>query len=70
VGCQPAEALIVGDRLDTDIKVGRAAGVRTALVLTGISTAEQAGAAPNEMRPEWVIESLAELPTLLERLMQ
>jgi len=70
VGCQPAEALIVGDRLDTDIKVGRALGVRTALVLTGISTAEQACAAPNEMRPEWVIESLAELPTLLERLMQ
>jgi HAD superfamily hydrolase (TIGR01457 family) len=70
LGCEPAEVLIVGDRLDTDIKVGRAVGLRTALVLTGISSAEEASAAPNEMRPEWVIESLAELPPLLKRLMQ
>jgi phosphoglycolate/pyridoxal phosphate phosphatase family enzyme len=70
LGCEPAQVLIVGDRLDTDIKVGRAVGLRTALVLTGISTAEEAGAAPNEMRPEWVIESLAQLPALLERLTQ
>jgi phosphoglycolate/pyridoxal phosphate phosphatase family enzyme len=66
MGCAPGEALIVGDRLDTDIKVGRAAGVRTALVLTGISSAEQARAAPEEMRPDWVMETLAELPSLLE----
>jgi len=66
LGCAPGETLMVGDRLDTDVKVGRAVGVRTVLVLTGISSAEEARAAPEEMRPEWVLETLAELPPLLE----
>jgi HAD superfamily hydrolase (TIGR01457 family) len=64
-GCQPAEAVIVGDRLDTDIKAGRAAGIHTALVLTGISSADDVRRAPDDMRPEWVIDTLAELPPLL-----
>ena len=70
LGCEPDEAIIVGDRLDTDIKVGRAVGARTALVLTGISGAEDARAAPDEMRPEWVIETLEHLPPVLEELMR
>ena len=65
VGCKPAEAVIVGDRLDTDVQVGRAVGVHTALVLTGITTADEACAAPESMRPEWVLETLAELPRVL-----
>lgn len=65
IGCAPEQALIVGDRLDTDIKLGRDAGVRAALVLTGISSAEEAQAAPEDMRPDWVLETLAELPPLL-----
>jgi 4-nitrophenyl phosphatase len=65
LGCRPAQALVVGDRLDTDIKAGCAAGVHTVLVLTGISSAEEARKAPADMRPEWVIPTLAELPLLL-----
>ena len=38
----PQETLVVGDRLNTDIAAGQAAGCRTALVLTGISTREEA----------------------------
>lgn len=38
----PAETLVVGDRLDTDILGGQQAGMRTALVLSGVSTAEEA----------------------------
>ena len=34
--------LVVGDRLETDIAGGQAFGARTALVLSGVSTAEQA----------------------------
>jgi len=64
--CAPGEVVIVGDRLDTDIKVGRDAGMHTALVLTGISSAQEARVAPEEIRPEWIIETLAELPPLLE----
>jgi phosphoglycolate/pyridoxal phosphate phosphatase family enzyme len=64
-GVQPAEALMVGDRLETDIEMGRRAGLLTCLVLTGISTAEQAGALPDESRPHWIIPSIAQLPDLL-----
>ena len=42
MGTRPAETLCVGDRLETDILGGQDAGCLTALVLTGVSTAEQA----------------------------
>ena len=42
LGVSPAQALVVGDRLDTDIAGGQAAGCRTALVLSGVTTPEQA----------------------------
>jgi len=36
------ETLVVGDRLETDIAAGQRVGCRTALVLSGVSTKEQA----------------------------
>ncbi|MDO5634889.1 MAG: HAD-IIA family hydrolase [Micrococcus sp.] len=54
--------LVVGDRLDTDIRGGNAAGFDTALVLTGINTAEDAAAADPADQPGWVH---ADLPALL-----
>ncbi len=36
------QMLVVGDRLETDIAGGQGVGARTALVLTGVSTREQA----------------------------
>jgi 4-nitrophenyl phosphatase len=41
-GCHPREALMVGDRLETDILGAQQLGLRTALVLSGISTAQEA----------------------------
>jgi len=40
----PEDILVVGDRLNTDIQAGKNAGCKTALVLTGISTREEAEA--------------------------
>ena len=57
-----ARPLVVGDRLDTDIRGGNAAGFDTVLVLTGIDTRETAAAAPGPDRPTWV---RAHLPALL-----
>jgi 4-nitrophenyl phosphatase len=37
---EPKETAIIGDRLDTDIAVGRKLGLRTILVLSGISTSQ------------------------------
>ncbi len=64
-GVEPWEALMVGDRIETDIVMGRRAGLWTCMVLTGISSFGEAGARPEEERPHWVIPSIAELPELL-----
>ena len=53
--------LVVGDRLDTDIRGGNAAGFDTALVLTGIDTRETAAAAPASDAPDWIVEDLTAL---------
>ncbi len=42
LGTTPEETLVVGDRLETDIAAGQAAGCKTALVLSGVSTRQQA----------------------------
>ncbi len=57
----PERAVIVGDRLDTDIQMGNKVGAHTVLVLTGITTRQEAQTATGDLRPERVIETLAQL---------
>lgn len=40
LGCHSDEAVIVGDRMDTDIVAGTESGISTVLVLSGVSTTE------------------------------
>jgi 4-nitrophenyl phosphatase len=42
LGTTKEETLVIGDRLETDIAAGQAVGCPTALVLSGVSTREQA----------------------------
>jgi 4-nitrophenyl phosphatase len=63
LGLPPADCLVVGDRLDTDVALGARAGMETALVLTGVATREDAERADPE--PDHVLESLGELATIL-----
>ncbi|MGQ9833251.1 MAG: HAD-IIA family hydrolase [Candidatus Villigracilaceae bacterium] len=44
MGLHPQQVLVVGDRLETDIAGGQAAQCHTALVLSGVSTPQQANA--------------------------
>lgn len=44
MGISPAQALVVGDRLETDIAGAQQLGCQSALVLSGVSTLEQARA--------------------------
>lgn len=63
LGLEAGEALMVGDRLETDIAMGRAAGLKTALVLTGVTSREDLERSP--FRPDYVWDSVAELPAAL-----
>jgi ribonucleotide monophosphatase NagD (HAD superfamily) len=65
LGLPPEECLVVGDRLETDIRMGKEAGTTTALVLTGVTREEDLLGSP--WQPDMVLQSVAELP---ERLMQ
>ncbi len=55
------QALMVGDGLDLDIVAGHAAGMATALTLSGLTSAEEAASARGERRPEYVFDDLAGL---------
>jgi arabinose operon protein AraL len=57
------ECLIVGDGLETDIVMGHHAGMRTALVLTGVT--QRADLADSAVQPDYVLESLAQVPLLI-----
>jgi phosphoglycolate/pyridoxal phosphate phosphatase family enzyme len=52
----PAECAVVGDRLETDITMGKAAGLATILVLTGVTRPGDPAIA--RWQPDHVIESL------------
>ena len=59
LGTKNEETLVVGDRLETDIAAGQAVGCPTALVLSGVSTREQAEAW--KPSPDVIAENLSEL---------
>lgn len=53
------DTVMVGDRMDTDIIAGVESGMRTILVLSGITRREDIERYP--YRPTWVLESVAEI---------
>jgi arabinose operon protein AraL len=62
MGLPAGRCMMVGDRLETDMRMGQQAGMATALMLTGATTRAQAQAAENP--PDYLLESLAELPKI------
>lgn len=58
---EPADVMMVGDRLDTDILAAQRAGMKTALVLTGLT--DRAMLVDAEILPDYVF---ADLPALLQ----
>jgi len=59
LSASPKESMVVGDRLDTDISAGQAAGCKTALVLSGVTSREEGEAwRPS---PDLIVEDLKDL---------
>lgn len=65
LGVRAKEALMVGDRPETDILGGQRAGLRTALVLSGVCTSAQAAAVSPP--PDWIAADLSALLDILEQ---
>lgn len=61
LGIPPEQTLMVGDQLATDVLGGVRMGMRTALVLSGVSAE---GVPPGDLRPDLVVRDLAELDAL------
>lgn len=57
----PGPVLMVGDRIDTDIDMGRAMGWSTALVMTGVTPPDRAAVED----VDHLLESVADLPAVL-----
>ena len=66
-GLDPAQSIMVGDRLETDILFGAKCGLDTMLTLTGVSTMEEAQSYkdsddPEKMHfvPDYVVETIGD----------
>lgn len=58
---RPKDVLVVGDRPETDIKMGKKFNCLTALVLTGVTKKESLETLPKTLRPNLVADSLIDL---------
>ncbi|MCS7242780.1 MAG: HAD-IIA family hydrolase [Candidatus Caldatribacterium sp.] len=63
LGFRPEETAIVGDRIDTDVLLGKNCGVSTILVLTGVTQKEEV--LTSLIKPDVVVGTLQELQGIL-----
>ena len=68
VGGDVARAVMIGDGIRTDMAAARAAGCRSVLMLTGVTSRAEADAIPAGERPTAVAADSAELGAALDRL--
>ncbi|MFH5182030.1 HAD-IIA family hydrolase [Paenibacillus sp. TAB 01] len=59
LGLSYADCFMIGDRLETDIRMGNEAGMASVLVLTGVTTKEMAEQSPD--RPKYVLNTIKEI---------
>lgn len=64
LGVPPAQCLVVGDRLNTELAMGQRAGMTTVLVLSGVSGRSDLGDAVLE--PDYVLDSLADIGSVVD----
>ncbi len=65
LGLKAEQILAIGDRLETDILGAQRAGITTGLLLTGVTSSDQAEA--SAIKPDWIFD---DLPSLTRELMR
>jgi len=60
LGCHASGTLMIGDRMDTDIRGGMEAGMKTALVLSGVTTREMVKDFPYQ--PDYIFDHVGQIP--------
>lgn len=62
LGIRPEDCYMIGDRLETDVKMGNDAGMNSVLVLTGVSTREMADTSVH--KPHYILSSIVDVVSL------
>jgi HAD superfamily hydrolase (TIGR01457 family) len=66
MGLRSEECILIGDRLETDIRMGKEAGIATGIVLTGVTSEEALKEIKHTpSQPDFVFQSIADVENLL-----
>jgi len=66
LGLRPEDCILIGDRIETDIKMGKEAGIATGIVLTGVTNEEALKKIKHTpSQPDFVFQSIADVENLL-----
>jgi HAD superfamily hydrolase (TIGR01450 family) len=63
LGTTPSNCFVVGDRVETDVRMGQKAGMTTVLVLSGATSREDVLTSTTE--PDYVLDSLGQIDSVL-----
>ncbi|HZU16624.1 MAG TPA: HAD-IIA family hydrolase [Candidatus Dormibacteraeota bacterium] len=66
LGVRPGQLAVVGDDVDTDVRMGRRGAGLTVLVRTGTSAGRDLGKGPERLQPDLDLPDLTHLPALLD----
>jgi len=66
MGLKPEDCILIGDRLETDIKMGREFGMATGIVLTGVTDEKMLKESKHSsIQPDFVFQGIADVENLL-----
>jgi NagD protein len=66
MGLRPEDCILIGDRLETDIRMGKDSGIATGIVLTGVTDEKTLEAYKHgPLQPDFVLQSIADVENLL-----
>lgn len=65
-GLMPEDCILIGDNLETDIRMGKDSGMATGIVLTGVTDEKMLGEYKHtSFQPDFVFQSIADVENLL-----